>query len=196
MAFRAKRLRVQLPCGEEGSVLDRRMRLDVCQVQTCYVLTRLDLCQPPHLTGIPGGPPPHCRAFSQCGWFETPPVCNYPGSAPPQCHHGTPHPCDWFGTPHGPRQCHDAFQTLGGPFEQCEGHHWFSVCHHLGSIVVLPTEVDADALPLLRRQLELRLEEIEMAAEAAKAEVRAQLDDIAVAEQAVREHRGEGDDEQ
>ena len=66
---------------------------------------------------------------------------------------------------------------------------WFSVCQRFGSHIVVPFEVDAEYLPLLRKQLELRLHEIETAGEVARSHVQAQLDEVEIAEQAVREHR-------
>jgi hypothetical protein len=52
--------------------------------------------------------------------------------------------------------------------------------------------VDPDLLPLLKKQLENRLAEIDLAAQAAKKRAQADLDDIAVAEQTLRDRAGEG----
>jgi hypothetical protein len=50
-----------------------------------------------------------------------------------------------------------------------------------------PRLVEPDLLPLLKKQLENRLAEIDLAAEAAKKRTQAHLDDIAAAEQTLRE---------
>jgi hypothetical protein len=51
--------------------------------------------------------------------------------------------------------------------------------------------VDPDLLPLLKQQLEHRLAEIDLAADAAKKRTQADLDDIAVAEQTLRDRQAE-----
>jgi hypothetical protein len=49
--------------------------------------------------------------------------------------------------------------------------------------------VEPDLLPLLKKQLENRLAEIDLAADAAKKRTQASLDDIAAAEQALRDRQ-------
>jgi hypothetical protein len=132
MPFRARKLRVQLPCSAEGSVIDlaeggseKAPAADYFPF-TCY-LTNLDWC--------------HC---------SVPPT--YP-----------------------PAGCIDS---------------------SLKSIPVMlmaesPRLVDPDLLPLLKKQLEHRLAEIDLAADAAKKRTQADLDDIAVAEQALRDRLAE-----
>lgn len=134
MPFRARKLRVQLPCSEEGSVIDisdggseKAPAADYFPF-TCY-LTWLDYC--------------HCSYV---------PEPTYP-----------------------PAGCIDS---------------------SLKSIpVMLRAEsqrlVDPDLLPLLKKQLENRLAEIDLAADAAKKRTQATLDDIAAAEQTLGDRRVE-----
>jgi hypothetical protein len=136
MPFRARKLRVQLPCSAEGSVIDladggseNARAADVAYFDyTCY-LTWLDYCH--------------------CSYVPRP---TYP-----------------------PAGCIDS---------------------SLKSIpVMLMAElqrlVDPDLLPLLKKQLENRLAEIDLAADAAKKRTQADLDDIAVAEHALRDRQAE-----
>jgi len=145
MPFQAKKLRVQLPCSIEGSLVELaddeplepgpRPALVVAAAAffpfTCY-LTNLDYC--------------HC-------------------SVPPQgC------------IPSGPPPCIDTgLRSLPQ---------------------VLPAEqpqflIEPDLLPLLKRQLENRLAELDLAVEAAKKRMEAQLDDMAVAERALRDRQAQ-----
>ncbi|MEV5555052.1 hypothetical protein AB0L44_15490 [Nonomuraea wenchangensis] len=115
MSFRADRLRVQLPCGAEGSLVDAAgdeaaqpaLAREGTYICTCY-LTDLDYC--------------HCS-------------------------------------------------------------------------IVLTQErarlVSPEALPLLKKQLEHRLAEVDLLAEAAKRQLQAHLDDISRAEQALRDRQAE-----
>jgi hypothetical protein len=135
MSFRARKLRVQLPCSAEGSVIDlaeggseKAPAADSSFFCTCY-LTWLDYCH--------------------CSYVPRP---TYP-----------------------PAGCIDS---------------------SLKSIpVMLMAEsellVDPDLLPLLKKQLEHRLAEIDLAADAAKKRTQADLDDIAVAEQTLRDREAE-----
>jgi hypothetical protein len=52
--------------------------------------------------------------------------------------------------------------------------------------------VEPDVLPLLRKRLEDRLAEIDLVADVVKKRMEAQLEDIAVAEQALRDRQAEG----
>jgi hypothetical protein len=136
MPFRARKLRVQLPCSAEGSVIDLADgESEKAPAEerayfpfTCY-LTMLDYC--------------HCSVL---------PPRTYP-----------------------PAGCIDS---------------------SLKSLpVVLEAEserlVDPDLLPLLKKQLENRLAEIDLAADVAKKRTQADLDDIALAEQTLRDQRAE-----
>jgi hypothetical protein len=135
MPFQARKLRVQLPCSVEGSLVE--IDGDGGQQQgqvvanlflgTCY-LTRLDYCA--------------CSVVN-----------------PPGC------------VPSGPPPCIEIT---------------------LDSLKIVPAEqrlVEPDLLPLLKQQLENRLVELDVATQVAKKRTRAWLDDIAVAERALREHR-------
>ncbi|SCG66469.1 hypothetical protein GA0070560_12356 [Micromonospora halophytica] len=115
MAFRAKKLRVQLPCGVEGSLVELDDQPVEHQVGT-YVCT----CS---LTNI-----------------------------------------DWCNCSVRPE-----YKLLAGGL------------------------VEPELLPLLRKQLENRLAEIDLVAEMTKKQLQAQLSDIGVAEQALRDRREPGD---
>jgi hypothetical protein len=134
MPFRATKLRVQLPCSAEGSVIDiadggseKAPAADPGYFAfTCY-LTWLDYC---HCSVVPRYLPAGCIDSS----LKSIPIMLMAES-----------------------------QRL----------------------------VDPDLLPLLKKQLENRLAEIDLAADAAKKRTRANLDDIAVAEQTLRDRRAE-----
>ena len=114
MAFRAKKLRVQLPCGVEGSLVELDDQLVENQVGT-YVCT----CS---LTNI-----------------------------------------DW-----------------------CQ-------CSVRPVMLLAGGLVEPELLPLLRKQLENRLAEIDLVAEMTKKQLQARLSDIDVAEQTLRDRREPGD---
>jgi hypothetical protein len=123
MPFRAKKLRVQLPCSVEGSLLEFAdngapepgERAVLFEPFTCY-LTMLDYC--------------HCSVVPEI-LAEKP--------------------------------------------------------HRL---------VEPDLLPLLKKHLENRLAELELVAEVVKKRMKAQLDDIAVAEQALRDRQSRDQDQE
>lgn len=138
MPFRARKLRVQLPCSAEGSVIDLAdggpenvLAADSPYFpHTCY-LTWLDYCH--------------------CSYVPRP---TYP-----------------------PAGCID------------------SSLKSIPLMVMAESQrlVDPDLLPLLKKQLENRLAEIDVAADVAKKRTQADLDDIAVAEQTLRDRQAEGE---
>jgi hypothetical protein len=136
MPFRARKLRVQLPCSAEGSVIDLAdYGSEKAPAEdrgyfpfTCY-LTWLDYCH-----------------------------CSY---VPPETY--------------PPAGCIDSSLKSVPIYQLAEAQRL----------------VDPDLLPLLKKQLENRLAEIDLAAEAAKKRTQAKLDDIAVAEQTLRDQTAE-----
>ena len=135
MAFRADRLRVQIPCGSTGSVIELGGGLDPDEVfAPCGDSPQSAFCPPPR------EPPP------------PPPPCGIPSPL------FADRPWDWLVNP----------------------------VIDVGQRVVL----DADDLPALKRQLELRLKVLEVA-EHATAAVREQLEqrllDVSNVEQSLRE---------
>jgi hypothetical protein len=141
MSFRAKRLRVQLPCSAEGSLVElaadgplepgpRPLHADWPLSQTCHYLTGLDLCV--------------CSVIPQTQ-----------GPGPP---------------------CFDSALNSAPQALLAEQPQRL---------------IEPDLLPLLKKQLENRLAELDLAAEVAKKRMEAHLDDIAVAEQALRDRRAQ-----
>jgi len=163
MAFRARRLRVQLPCGE-GTVFEEEAAggggcnfptrcafpTQVCEGGTCWFETPLD-----------------CRFFSPCGAFasfcEFPTDCGHTACGPTPCGHGTP--CG-FHTCRYPTWC--AYHTCG-PVSPCR--YFTAVACRAGTEPVFDPGkiiVDPEHLPLLREALEAQLKEIEAAEQALK----------------------------
>jgi hypothetical protein len=177
MSFQAKRLRVQLPCGE-GTVYEE----EAARAQDCIGLT--------------------CGAFSQCGpgtgcafptdvceggtcWFQTPINCGFSpcGGFASFCefHSGCPafaSPCGGFASPCGfPSPCR--FGTCGFPspcrFGTCGflspcGPRTAIACQRGSDLPIDPgiIVVDPEDLPALRQALEAQLKEIEKAEQALK----------------------------
>ncbi|MFB4306791.1 hypothetical protein [Actinomadura sp. GTD37] len=142
MTFQARKLRVQLPCAVEGSLIELddgeggRQQPVPANARffgnTCYLSAPFDIC---HCSVLP--PTPGCQ-------------------------------------PSGPPPCID--ETL----------------RSLPQMVLAESAellVDLDLLPLLKKQLENRLAELELAADAARERLRARLTDIGTAEEALRERR-------
>lgn len=201
MAFRARKLLVQLPCGEPTVVdaLAAREARDASfselpcdwvfgSAPPCRSLSCLDLpCNPPFATPCPAansGLPPECPAG-----FITPDVhCRGGTISLPDCPNTEPPRCAWGISRLG---CEWLFQTERCPEPSCEQG---TGCFHSMTIVVEPEHgtmlADPEALPLLKRHLERRLAEIE-AAELAKEHVEARLRDIERAEQQLRERDDE-----
>ena len=139
MAFRAQKLRVQLPCSAEGSVVDlaagderEALRPDGPIAASCMV-TMLDYC--------------HCSVM--------PPV-HYP-----------------------PATCIDSAMDSRPVVMAIEQR---------------PLLVEPEALPLLKKQLENRLAEMELAIEVVRARTTARLAEIAAAEQVLSERRDQQPD--
>ena len=185
MAFRSKRLRVQLPCSDPGTLVDVPAADEpgcrapsVClfvgtappppPTGCCLSLTSLDLCQtqygtPPCLNAATR--PPHCHYFdSQCNLFATP----------------------------------DCGASGGGcyfPTGACQGFDTGTGCYAASVLVCRAVELTPEQLPLLRRRLEEQLEQIETEQRRAKERVEAQLEEIEAAEAALAERdAGEGDE--
>jgi hypothetical protein len=140
MPFQAKKLRVQLPCAVEGSLVELADEELIGQAAqpafwpaTCY-LTNFDYC-----------------------------ACSIVHPLPPTgC------------VPSGPPPCID------------------STLNSLPKVLLAEEPrrlVEPDLLPLLKKQLENRLVELDLAAEVTKKRMEAQLDDIAVAERALRDRQ-------
>jgi hypothetical protein len=136
MPFRAKKLRVQLPCSAEGSLIElgdeeaaaegaRPLGILPVIGYTCYLSSPLDYC-----------------ACSQVPQVNLPPAC-----------------------------IDSALESL--PL----------------AVQAVQSLVEPDLLPLLKRQLEDRLAQMDLAVEVAKGRLRAQLGDIAIAEQALRDRQ-------
>jgi hypothetical protein len=134
MSFRARKLRVQLPCSAEGSVID----------------------------------------LEEGGSEEAPAA--YPGQVPFTCLYTFIDACHCsVPLPYPPATCID------------------SSLKSLPVMLLAESQrlVDPDLLPLLKQQLENRLAEIDLAADVAKKRTQADLEDIAVAEQTLRDRRAE-----
>ena len=147
MSFEARKLRVQLPCGTSGSVIEERAAGDCdfpstgCEIFTCAWGT--DCINVFWTTPLQG--PVLCDWVSACGGgFGT---C--PANSCPNLSCTFPSPCR-FGTC-APRSCW-AHTIVVGPGTI-----------HEGAIVV-----DAEQLPMLRERLEAQLKEIEKAERAVK----------------------------
>jgi hypothetical protein len=158
MSFQAKRLRVQLPCGErtvfEEAAAGARapgggcaFPTEDCQGGTCWFQSPIacDIWSP--LTR-------HICDFESPCYFGTPP-CG--GFASPCVRFGTPcpdfvSPCGGFSTP-----CQRFLSPCGGT--ECPG----------GSVIDPgPVLIDPEHLPALREALEAQLKEIETAEKALK----------------------------
>jgi hypothetical protein len=153
MSFGAKKLRVQLPCGADGSVIEEPVEPNVCHVFTCE--------------------PGTCAVFS-CEFETEPPACQFPtqgcaGTCPMgtcymgTCYMGSCH----MGTPcgiHSP--CHHGTCALG----TCGVRTIVTPvgCGPASRPAERSLVVDADHLPLLRERLEAQLAEIEKAEQAVK----------------------------
>jgi len=206
MSFSSRRLRVQLPCGPPTLIdLDERaanaepVTTPPCNwfyatEPPCRYLTCLDLpcaagygtpcipspVEPPPPPRCPAGfitPDVHCRG----GTISLP---NCPDSRPPEC----------IGLSCVFDSCRDMAITVPCGWPSCQ---MGTKCFNTETILVEADEgtvlLDPRALPLLRRQLERRLAEIEQAA-LEKEHVEARLRDLERAERELRER--ERDDEQ
>lgn len=149
MSFEAKKLRVQLPCGTNGSVIEEQAAGDGgecdfpsgCQIFTCAWGT--DCINVFWTTPLQG--PVFCQWISACDWgYGTCPAYTCPNAS---C--TIPSPCR-FGTcgAHSACPAHSAVVTVTGTIRE-------------GGLIV-----DADQLPALREQLEAQLKEIEKAEKA------------------------------
>jgi hypothetical protein len=148
MSFGAKKLRVQLPCGTDGSVIEEAVGTNVCDVFTCE--------------------PGTCQVFSCDFQTEGPVFCQIPsyGCFVGTCQMGTCRvgtPCN-MGTcahltcPHGTCGQGTCRVRTIAPVG-CEGE----------SVLREPSlVVDADQLPVLRERLEAQLAEIDKAEQAVK----------------------------
>ena len=187
MSFQAKRLRVQLPCGEATVVeqLAREQDCDVFSNPNCPTI--FDTCAgggvtfPECAAGSGGcGETPICRfdsftcpfetcgAGSPCGvgtpcnnQFGTPPcgpgsICRF-GS---DCGGRTVVACQQFCTFVTPTLCDVSNPCRGGTLPDCHGATDQTFVEP-GRIVI-----DPEQLPVLRRQLEAQLEEIDKAEQA------------------------------
>jgi hypothetical protein len=144
MSFEAKRLRVQLPCGDSGSVIEEEAQraTPLCRIPSIYCrLYVTDACLCTHLT------PCHygtwgCQHFVTCIVVNSG-ICQY-GSA-----------C-------GPLASFCAIPSDCGPSRICPG----------GSVQPGPDPgpivIDAEHLPALKEALEAQLKEIEKAEQALK----------------------------
>jgi hypothetical protein len=137
MSFEAKRLRVQLPCGE--ATVQELQAGPQCGV-SCRFPTQV--CE--------GG---------TC-WFETPPICQFDTCGivtPVTCYHfASPVTCYHF------RTCYHFTWPPCGPSPVC---HRFVSCTPRTDLELDPGTivVDPEDLPRLREQLEAQLKEIEKA---------------------------------
>jgi hypothetical protein len=142
MSFRAKKLRVQLPCSADGSLIElgeeepaaqgaRQQAVVYHLGYTCYLSSPFDLC--------------HCSQM----------------------------PCD----PSGPPPCIDSALESAPQMLMAEAAERL---------------IEPDLLPLLKRQLEDRLAQMDLAVEVAKNRLRERLGDIATAEQALRDRQAQG----
>jgi hypothetical protein len=136
MPFRAKKLRVQLPCSAEGSLIELGDEEAAAEGAlppgilpvigyTCYLSSPLDYC-----------------ACSQVPAVNVGPAC-----------------------------IDSALESL--PL----------------AVQAVQSLVEPDLLPLLKRQLEDRLAQMDLAVEVAKGRLRARLGDITIAEQALRDRQ-------
>ena len=176
MAFKARRLRVQLPCSP-----DTRMEAaDERRGQRLCFVVNTD---------------PHCGEYmTRCGaqtvpcyLFATHDLKNSVLCEPPRC--DLPSRCgaaSWcVGT--ADRLCDDRFGTACGGSSCLTGTHCYhSIPMKRADEVGHPALVDAEHLPLLRGRLEQRLREIDALAQELKDGVAAQLEEIDQAEQALR----------
>lgn len=140
MSFRAKRLRVQLPCTTEGSLVPND--------------------QPAPGGGVPGGVlptgpviAPSWAGTCMLSWLD---YCHCSIEIM-LCDVSTDTPC-----------IDSALASAPAPAEPVR-------------------QVGADVLPLLKQQLEHRLAELDLVAALAKSHIQGRLDEIAEAEQALRE---------
>ena len=196
MSFRARKLRVQLPCAGNDSLVEEAAGDDPGeQWHPCILIDTILPCAPG--TGMAG---PHCPQSYVSG---TQPHCaggviTYDCAASPPLT-----PCRDFLNSQVP--C-GHFESIGGPCElnvsappQCGSD---TCVEGLGSPVVVAadeageirTTVDADYLPILRQRLETRLAEIEHAARTARDRITGQLSHIARAEQAVQDREQQSPD--
>ncbi len=171
MSFRAKRLRVQLPCAEEGSlveVAEEDLNLS-CQ------LTPLDYCGCSANPPTPPPPPPCCFGTGNCatyfGTIETAP----PGPPAPT----PPPPC-----PYPPYTCENTYHPTLPVGRICDDRFFSQLIKVRARPALL---VEPEHLPLLRMRLEARLAEIDAVAQVARRQVEAGLHDIESAERALRE---------
>jgi hypothetical protein len=161
MSFKARRLRVQLPCGE-STVFEEQARgpgcafpTQVCEGGTCWFET-----------------PINCGFVSPCGAFAS--FCEFPTDCgPTAC---GPTPCGYL-TPCRYGTCRYATCGFLTPckFGTCG---FESPCRYFTAVACPPgTElevhpgrivVDPEHLPLLREALERQLKEIEAAEQALK----------------------------
>jgi hypothetical protein len=139
MSFEAKRLRVQLPCDEHGTLVELGAGPQVGPGGGCHL------------------PTIECD-FGTC-WFETP-ICDFPTLI--ACPDYISEPCFTYRTPIG---CYRYWSPPPPP--PCWRFH--SCFHYLTcpprSLVVEPPviQIDPEQLPVLRERLEAQLKEIEKA---------------------------------
>lgn len=138
MPFRAKKLRVQLPCSAEGSLIELGDEEAAAEG-----------ARPPGILPVIGYTCYLSSPLDYCACSQVPPV-----NVPP-----------------GPACIDSALESL--PL----------------AVQAVQSLVEPDLLPLLKRQLEDRLAQMDLAVEVAKGRLRARLGDIAIAEQALRDRQ-------
>lgn len=191
MAFKSKRLRVQLPCRDQTLIDVDAMRDEAgpmspppCVVGyatpgPCAHLSCFDL--PP--TGC-NPSDPQCPAGFLSPDVQCPQGVNtcHGTISLPNCPNSRPPPgCAFFS------DCPDLFDTLPCGIDSCQQN---TGCYGSELVYVVGDEgsmlADPRALPLLRRNLEQRLAEIE-AAQRIKGDLEARLEEIDRAEQQLRD---------
>ncbi|MDQ3933620.1 MAG: hypothetical protein M3340_03205 [Actinomycetota bacterium] len=166
MAFGAKRLRVQLPCGDETHVVEAAAD-DLARF--CPMIT--SECHDSCLLYAT-----HCLLVQTCHYPTNHPV-HHGRVGVPRCLHYTgcgPWSCEWDSCETG---THCYINTDLPVYVAAEGR---------GRSLVSP-----DDLPVLRGRLEQRMREVDAFAQKLKDRVQAQLDDLDRAEDALRERYGD-----